>query len=363
MAQGGVKDWGHDLQVGLDALADAERAALGELPPPRAFGKYARWLIAPPAPALSSGARADLRTVLRGTGLSPAIGLLRGALPKIAVRSAADVILLKANLRSFYLARRVSLKVANPGRRTGRQRLHHEAQSRSGLRPGKHARVPKLLGALPAAPAGFLAEELVIGRAPRPGDIDVAQLADWLLDFYLANGLGPRRVGELCDAAADWQLLRDYAQRVGLAIAPELIGVMGQVAAAAGRAQARVAAATCNGDLTLTNMILSDGGVVILDWEYACLAPVFFDAVRLTAQLPAFADRFMAAYAGSPLHGQPNMLPVTQQFLVGCTMAAQQRIARVEDFEFAGDRAAYDARLRGRIAKILQLMARLAGRA
>jgi hypothetical protein len=33
MAEGGVKDWGHDLQVGLDALSEAERRMFGAVPP------------------------------------------------------------------------------------------------------------------------------------------------------------------------------------------------------------------------------------------------------------------------------------------------------------------------------------------
>jgi len=208
-------------------------------------------------------------------------------------------------------------------------------------------------------PEGFLAEELVIGRAPGPGDIDTARLAGWLLDFYAVNGMRAQPVSELCDPVADWKLLSDYAGRVGIALSPDLAATMPAVAQEASAPQACAAAAMCNGDLTLTNMILKDGGIVILDWEYASLAPVFFDAVRLTAQLDDFGDRFLAGYNASALAREPAMLSGRKQFLVACGMAAQQRIDRVEDFEFAGDRAAYDRRLKGRIANIVTLMERL----
>jgi hypothetical protein len=283
--------------------------------------------------------------------------LLLPLLAKVQARSDADVILLKANLRSFHLAQGVSLKVANPGRRTGRERLRHEAQARSGLRPSANARVPVLMRSVGDEPEGFLAEELVIGRAPTAADIDTEKLAGWLLEFYAANLLRPHPVCALCDPAADWKLLSEYARRVGIAVSPGLETTMLSVIEEAGASNA--AAAMCNGDLTLTNMILKDGGLVILDWEYARLAPVFFDAVRLTAQLPDFADRFLAAYNASVLAREPAMLSGRRQFLVACAMAAQQRIDRVEDFEFAGDRAAYDRRLKGRIVKIVALMERL----
>ena len=180
-----------------------------------------------------------------------------------------------------------------------------------------------------------------------------------LFDFYAANDMRARPVLELCDPVSDWSLLAGYAARVGLAVSAELAATMARIVAEASAPHACAAAAICNGDLTFSNMILGNGYVVLIDWEYATAAPVFFDAVRLTAQLPDFADQFLTVFNDSAIAHQPGMLNGRTQFLVACDMAAQQRIARVADFEFAGDRTAYDRRLQGRIAKILALMERL----
>lgn len=345
------------MQAGLDALTHAEAQVIGLEVPERRFRWVQRWLMAEDALFGNSGGHCEspgIRQFLGMSGLDRWLIRSRARLaPRIVARSSADAILFKANLRSFYVDRRLSIKVANPGRPASLPRLNSEVAARRSFVASEHASAPKLRLGPDVVPGGFLAEDLILAEPSGLEAVGPFKLAEWLLGFYEANGLDPKPVGDPAVLRGAWACLRAYASGSGLALSGSLAR---RVDALLNESTHRHAAeAICNGDLSTTNLLFRGDHVFITDWEWLVRGPVFLDAVRLGTQLPGFAEGFVAAFLRR-MAGDPSMLAAADQYLLASILVAQHRIGRRADFVAERDRSAYARRLKPRIAKIVRLM-------
>ena len=353
-----LKDWSHGFEVALRSLRMAESEVFDGRPPlARRFVGLGRWLVSAEAvSSLFSGAASAkrLRLLLRNNGALPWLFPLASVFRRpVSIASDADAILLKANMRGFYLTRGLTIKVGNPGRRQYRERFVGEIKARSALRPGKYADAPAIRKSGCADDCHFIAEELILGRPLSRLRAAAGPLAACVVDFQLANGLAPRRLGDLIDPHAEWRIVERYATGVGLTIDAELQRHVHAVLNSPGLLDERVATVVCHGDLALSNILEEGGRFHILDWEYAGPAPALTDVFRLATQVRGYVLEIMSRYADR--YAGPTTLDIESQLLLSMIAVLSTRIERQADFLSALDNHAYAKRLRGRVDEILKI--------
>ena len=353
-----VKDWSHGFEVALRSLYTAESEVFDSRPPRvRQFVRLGRWFVSAEAVSslYSSAARAKpLRLLLRNNGTLPWLFPLASVCrPPVSIASDADAILLKANMRGFFIDARLSIKVGNPGRRQYRERFAREIEARSDLRPGKYADVPAIRMTGSGDDCHFIAEELVLGRPLNRFRAAAGPLAACIVDFQLANGLMPRQLGDLFDPQAEWQIVERYATGVGLAIDAELRRRVHAILNSPGLLDERVAGVMCHGDLALSNILEEEGRFRILDWEYARLTLALTDVFRLATQVRGYVLEIMSRYADR--FAAPSTLNIESQLLLSMIAVLATRIERQADFLSPSDNHAYARRLRGRVEEILKV--------
>ncbi|MGE0004594.1 MAG: hypothetical protein AB7S92_03290 [Parvibaculaceae bacterium] len=349
-------DWRHSLPLALAALTAAEPQIpeLGTKPAAvRTFRKAGRWLISEDA----SISDPVLRQIFRSNGSHAWIQwLCRRLGRRIAIRSHAQAIFLKSNLRAFYPALPITVKVANPGRPRASRRIANEIESRRRLVDAGIIGLPRLYAA--SAKDAFLAEELIDARPVRRSGLTPREIARQLLCFHQANGIEFMPAGLALDIDRDCRLVADYSSRLGMAIP----GGIASLAATPGLSSALAACALCHGDLTVTNLMIVREKLFITDWEWAERTLVFSDAVRLATQLDGFDACFLDEFNGLSKPAAPILDPTTQ-FLLAALHVAARRIARRSDFEDPRALRAYDARLKDRFLRITRLIERLSAAA
>jgi hypothetical protein len=353
-----VKDWSHGLEVALRSLNMAESEVFDSRPPiPRRFVRLGRWLVSAEAVSdlFSGTARAaQLRLLFGNNGAIPWLFPLASVCRRpVNIASDADAILLKANMRGFFFDSRLSIKVGNPGRRKYRERFAREIEARTALRPGKYADAPAIRKSGRADDCHFIAEELILGRPLSRLRAAAGPLAACIVDFQIANGLAPRRLGDLIDPHAEWRIVERYATDVGLAIDADLHRRVHAVLNKPGLLDERIAGVVCHGDLALSNILEEGGRFHLLDWEYAGLAPALTDVFRLATQVRGYVPEIMSRYADR--YAGPATLDIESQLLLSMIAVLSTRIERQADFLSASDNQAYAKRLRGRVDEILKI--------
>lgn len=141
------------------------------------------------------------------------------------------------------------------------------------------------------ADTGVYLRHFVPGRSWTPADLENRDNLDKLAALL-------RRVHALPPAGRDFKPLKAagrYARQVGTAKAGELFGQ----AATAYALLEPASPALCHNDLFCANILSTDAGVALIDWEYAAVGDPFFDlAVVVQHHLVAagLANHFLAAY-------------------------------------------------------------------
>ena len=357
----GVKDWEGGLDHAVADLAAAETAVLGGQSG-RRYRRSGRVLIASDLlgrrlPAWPIGGQ--LKSALAQSGHSPLRAQLTSlASPEYALPCRADVVLLKANLRGFYLEQGITIKVPNPGRVTARERFRAEVKLRRALRGTANVFLPRLVNPPNGGGEAFVAEDIVAGDELSSKVTDDL-LADWLLEFYVHNGMRAEALESFLEFDAARDTVVGYCKGVRLQ-PPKLVerwlnGLSNGVSAS----RQTVFGATCNGDLTQTNLISSDGRICIIDWEYVGRSLVCGDVVRLATQRAGFLQAWLRVLEQAVAGQSEGVMPARDQMLAGALKVLVERIDRTNDFSNPDGNAEYRKRLSKRVGQIMQLCERL----
>jgi hypothetical protein len=272
---------------------------------------------------------------------------------KLTLRSHAQAIFLKSNLRAFYPPLRLTVKVGNPGRPRASSRIANEITSRRGLIDADNIGPPRLHAASTDEPS-FLAEELIDARPVRRSRIPPREIARRLLHFHQVNGIEYVSTAKALDFEQDFRLYTAYSTQLGVNIPAGIASL----AAAPEVTSGLVACAMCHGDLTVTNLMIGGEKLFITDWEWAEQTILFSDAVRLATQISGFDACFLDEF-NNVAKPPPSMLEPRTQFLLAAVHIAARRIARRSDFEEPAALRAYDVRLKDRLLRVAQLIERL----
>jgi hypothetical protein len=354
-----VKDWGHDIGLALSMLtrAEAEVPAIARQAESRAFRQIGRWIL--PEQYLPPGLGrweppGGLLRILRADKLGQwQLRALAARSRRLMLHSAADAILLKANLRAFYLAAGITLKLPNPGRPASSERLRQEIACRSQFRQCQDVRTPGLVHV--PRDEGFIAEELLRADPIARTMLDPAEVARRYLAWQDVNGLAIKSCAAAVDLEEELPILLDYcaAKRIDV----KRLEAAVRAAAASGRP---LVCGMCNGDLTVTNLMYAPDTLYIVDWEWASRDLILADAVRLGTQLDGYARAALAEFMRLPIAGEVRLMDPIQQYVVAVAHVAAQRLKRRQDFVSEADSTAYARRVKTRIEEIVRLGNQLA---
>lgn len=281
----------HQTSDSLRAVEACEQAAMGGSAAPAKFRKMGRLLLR--EDFLNGGYSHDLQqrteaVVALATGKRREFWAYTRVFAGVrTVRSRAQAILLKNNVRSFYVAEHLSLKVSNPNEQASTHRVANEARARGRIRPTSSFTVPETTATGAADGNSYLLEALLegYGAMANAGPAFAQQFVAFQRANAVSHGDGPGIAAlapALTDALADLQLKMPR-----------------RIAAHLSRLERKGVAAEpwalCNGDLSRSNIFLKDGAYAITDWEFAKDGPAALDAVRLATQFPAFSGHYIAA--------------------------------------------------------------------
>ena len=364
----GMKDWETGLEEAIGALNGAEKYFFGDAASlqHRHYKRAGRMFVASDLLgklASDKSRNSILKRVLAAgsnSNLVTRVSLLKS--PRYELPCNADVVLLKANLRGFYLNDGITIKIPNPGRASAEERFRHEISMRLEMKNTNRVSLPELIQDKPPTNPVFLAEKLLpAGTSERRVQDD--DLACWLLDFYVLNGLQARLLSDHFKVPGAWQTIGAYCMSSGIEVPKRLANWVQDFCARGAIGNAEVWCAPCNGDLTKTNLIFQDKHVNIVDWEYLSEAPVCTDAIKLSTQIPQFHSSWFKAMTTLSLPVSDQMLSVRDQFVVAALKVIVERLERQYDFIGKGGRAAYRDRMKRRVKQIIQLVDTLLGEA
>ena len=157
----------HQTSDSLRAVEACEQAAMGGSAAPAKFRKMGRLLLR--EDFLNGGYSRDLQqrteaVVALATGKRREFWAYTRVFAGVrTVRSRAQAILLKNNVRSFYVAEHLSLKVSNPNEQASTHRVANEARARGRIRPTSSFTVPETTATGAADGNSYLLEALLEG--------------------------------------------------------------------------------------------------------------------------------------------------------------------------------------------------------
>jgi hypothetical protein len=162
---------------------------------------------------------------------------------------------------------------------------------RSTLEASLAAAIPEPLGAtrvgrtmvvcerfMPGTPLAARAMDSAVALSEKIADLQMA--AAWLARFHQATEIRRATLRESRTAFVD-SLLASYTQALGIRDSASLTARLGSVADVLGGAQ--VAIATQHRDFAAWNILRSDAGLAVVDWEGAAEGVAAFDAVHLAS--------------------------------------------------------------------------------
>lgn len=309
------KAYRHNVAESLAALAVCEGRDLGPASGERRFLKFGRLLLSEDYLGARLGRDAARKAdgVLRLATGRPAAFWKSAQLFASTnhAPSRADIILLKNNIRAFYPAENRSLKISNPNEPGGAARISNEVDVRRALRPSHGFAVPPVATSGHAGESAFLSEEIIVGAGSLK-KVDANLVRDFI-GFQKANYLEPLRPDMPRDLAST--LIGSLGAH-DIAVPPQVSGWLANL-----QDDTLDSEPWCltNGDLSRTNILLKDGGRLVIDWEFGGAAPVTLDAIRLATQFSAFADWYVAAW------DHPH---ASSWFAAGCVRAAIEHAKR-----------------------------------
>ncbi|MFC8732030.1 phosphotransferase [Luteimicrobium sp. NPDC057192] len=159
----------------------------------------------------------------------------------------------------------------------------HRTEARVAGRLPEHLPVPRLLWVLDDGDWVVAAYEAVEGRTPstpwEPDELAAVLAAVGRIGTTSAAGLGlPDAATALPGLFVGWQNLWEDPDPIVADLAPWAVGRIDElVDLAAGAAAACEGDAVVHGDLRADNLLVTDGGVVVVDWPHAVRGAPFFD--------------------------------------------------------------------------------------
>ncbi|MGC5167904.1 phosphotransferase [Luteimicrobium sp. DT211] len=210
----------------------------------------------------------------------------------------ASVLTTESGVRAF-------VKAAHVDDGSDGARLHRtEARRTAALPPGLP--VPRLLWVHDDDAWVVAAYEPVDGRMPRtpwvPAELDA--VLDAAAQLGATDGAEldlPEGPTDLAGLLAGWVRLRDEPDPALGAVAPWAIGRLDElVELAGGAATACAGDALVHGDLRADNVVVTDGGVVVVDWPHASRGAAFFDVVGLLPSVGMQGIRGLSAPLAGP---------------------------------------------------------------
>ncbi len=280
----------HATSESLQALEACERNALGGPSASVRFRKMGRLLLR--ENYLRSELSRELQervdaTIAFATARSPSFWkATRGLARTRVVASRAEAILLKNNIRAFYVAEGLTLKVSNPGESGAVARVANEAKMRERIVPAGGIVVPESLLSGQVHASSYLLERLL--EDWRPLLKADQSFAERLIAFQRANGVENTEVPDIARLRTE---LDDALAAMTLSTPKGLAQALDQIV------QDGVSPepwSLCHGDLSRTNIFERDGNCAIIDWEFAGYGPSAMDAVRLSTQFPEFSKCYRA---------------------------------------------------------------------
>jgi hypothetical protein len=229
-------------------------------------------------------------------------------------RLRADAVAINKNCRVFFLAEKLTVK-ANFSGMARHDPILREIEAREAVRPTSRARIPEILRHGTTAEGTYFVERMIAGGARVDPGFGENDLAEALFEFYAANGMIAKPLGEVA-SAEPWQA--DAAEALngaGFAVT-EIEKVQESIGRIFGNDVARpVLWGLCHGDLSFGNMLRVEGQIFLLDWEEAHQGLIYGDLCKLFAAAPALEARFDA---------------LSREFCGGdCAIAAQKLLAKV----------------------------------
>jgi hypothetical protein len=280
----------HATSESLQALEACEQKALEGQPAPMRFRKMGRLLLR--EDYLRGELPRELQervdaTIAFATGRSPSFWKATRALARTRlVASRAEAILLKNNVRAFYVAEGLTLKVSNPGESGATARVSNEAKMRERIVPAGSIMVPETLLAGEANTSSYLLERLL--EEWRPLSKAGQSFAEKLIAFQRANGVKNTEAPDVARLRAE---LDDALAAMALSTPRDVAQVLDQIIR---NDISPEPWSLCHGDLSRTNIFEREGICAIIDWEFAGYGPCAMDAVRLSTQFPEFSKYYLA---------------------------------------------------------------------
>jgi hypothetical protein len=208
-------------------------------------------------------------------------------------RLRADAVAINKNCRAFFLADKLTVK-ANFSGAEGNDPIPREIEARRAVRSTSRVSVPGILRHGTTAGGTYFVERMIAGGARVDPGFGENELAEALFEFYAANGMASKPLGEVASAEPWWADAAEALNGAGFALT-EIEKVQESIASIFMNDVARpVLWGLCHGDLSFGNMLRAEGQIVLLDWEEAHQGLIYGDLCKLFAAAPALEARFDA---------------------------------------------------------------------
>ena len=324
-------------------------------PAPRAwFRSVGNWLVE------ERYLLALLRNRLRGPAdpVPPRLGdadifrILRALVmpPRLEARSHAQALFMKTHLRAFYLEpRAMSLKIVSS---EDGNLLRQDFDTRA---KAVELGAPRIIDHCLEGPSPYLCEEWISGCHPDPirdADEIVRFVAGELWNGYGQSGFEWRSLADSHDLGA---LIANFDAMTDEMPWPSHLQERKSARDALLNLESESAKLVpwCfgHGDLSVGNMLLTDGRVRLIDWERARRMPLLLELSKILAIVPASWDpitaRMRDAFTGAP---DPGMLQPDLQ----AALASLERLVQIRDrFSAATPAAAISRREASRFERRL----------
>jgi len=288
------KAYRHSTADSVAALSLCEASILESPQRERVFYKFGRLLLR--EDLLSSNLEGDLykrssAVVRLMTGRSPLYWQATKIFAKpIPVRSAATAIMLKNNIRAIYPQLRLTLKVSNPNDAASADRIMNEATNRKKIKNAGGLIVPQIIQSSTAAKAAYILETLLEEHRPISASDMNPSFVSGFVKFQIANRIETFAPTNEFQPVMEIAEFEDIITSIKMSIPTRLQKFL---KAASREAALTMPISLCHGDLSRSNILVSNKQFAIIDWEFSQLAPAATDAVRLATQFPGFADAYI----------------------------------------------------------------------
>jgi len=269
---------------------------------------------------------------------------------RVPICSAATAILLKNNIRAVYPQHGLTLKVSNPHDGASTDRIVNEATNRKVIKDAGGFIVPRIIQSRKVAKAAYILENLLENHRPfAASDVD-SSFVSGFVKFQIANQTKEFAQTDKFDPVLEIGKFEALASVTNLNISLRLRSFL---KTAVEKTALSAPISLCHGDLSRSNILVSNKQFAIIDWEFSRAAPAASDAVRLATQFPGFAE----AYINELRHPDARA-----GFVLGCVHAANAHAERLHGLAVNRHQHMATRKTARKIAEIISLADRLAVR-